>query len=134
MSDAVSVKGGIGRARYWSLTACCALAICVALWLILINVNKTSSGPVNHLAIAETIAGIVIFFFACAMLFVAGVQRLRDRGKSGFWIIPYYVVPAVFGFVSIDPKGTGTIAEIIALAILAWVVTDLGFLKGRAEA
>ncbi|CAN5267275.1 hypothetical protein BH10PSE11_BH10PSE11_03110 [soil metagenome] len=116
----------IGRARYWSLTALCVLAVFVALWLILINVNKTSSGPVDTLAAAETIAGILIFFFACVMLFVVGVRRLRDRGKSGFWIIPYYVAPAIFGFLSIDPEGTGTVAGFIALAILGWVAFDLG--------
>jgi uncharacterized membrane protein YhaH (DUF805 family) len=122
-------KSRIGRARFWGLTSLCILAFITGLYAVVITANQTSSGPVNVPATIVAIAGVFIFVAACAALFVVGIWRLHDRGKSGFWIILYYLAPFILALLAIDPEGSGIVPECIALAILAWVVIDLGILE-----
>jgi uncharacterized membrane protein YhaH (DUF805 family) len=129
MSDVF--KGRIGRDRYWRLTVLCGLASIVALFFVAITANQTSRSPVNVLAAVVAIAGVFIFVAACVALFVVGIWRLHDRGKSGFWIILYYPVPLILALLAIHPDRQGTVPECIALAILVWAIIDLGILEGK---
>jgi uncharacterized membrane protein YhaH (DUF805 family) len=125
------LKGRIDRGRYWSLTGLCALALIVALCSVVLTANQTSAPPVNVLATAVAIAGVLLFFATCVASLGIGVWRLHDRGKSGFWIILYYPVPFIMALLAIDPEGQGVVLNCIALAILLWATIDLGILKGR---
>jgi uncharacterized membrane protein YhaH (DUF805 family) len=131
MTDVSSFRGRISRARYWGLTGFCVLAIIAGLVAVVGTVNQTSQEPVNVPATIVAIAGIFIFVAACVALFVVGVWRLHDRGKSGFWIILYYVVPSAMAFLAIDPDGPRTMLRCVALAILVWAAVDLGILKDK---
>ena len=122
-------KSHIGRARFWGLTSICILAFIAAFYAVVVTANQTSRAPVNVPATILAIAGVFIFVAACVAFFVVGIWRLHDRGKSGFWIIPYYLAPIILALLAIDPEGSGIVPECIALAILAWVVIDLGILK-----
>ncbi len=123
-------KGRTGRARFWSLTGVCGLAFIAGLLAVVLTANQTSSRPVNVPATIVAIAGTFIFVTACVALFVVGIWRLHARGKSGFWIILYYAVPAILALVSIDQTGP----ELVALAIVVWAMIDLGVLDEPAVA
>ena len=100
-------KSRIGRARFWGLTSICILAFIAAFYAVVVTVNQTSRAPVNVPATIVAIAGAFIFVAACVALFVVGIWRLHDRGKSGFWIILYYPVPFIMALLAIDPEGQG---------------------------
>jgi uncharacterized membrane protein YhaH (DUF805 family) len=122
-------KGQIGRGQYWSLMGIFVLAFVAAIVLVLSTVNKT--GLWTFVAV---VIGVFLFFATCVALLGAGVRRLHDRGKSGFWIVPYYVAPAILAVLSIDPEGSGFVPECIAIVILVWAIIDLGFLEAAEAA
>jgi uncharacterized membrane protein YhaH (DUF805 family) len=68
---------------------------------VALTANHTNASPVNVIAIV----GAVFFLVMCMVLFGTGVCRLRDRGKSGFWIILYYLTPFALALPAIDPDG-----------------------------
>jgi uncharacterized membrane protein YhaH (DUF805 family) len=125
MSDVFSFQGGISRARYWGLTGLCVLAFVVAYFSIILAIKYTSA-RLDFVSAVTAIVGVVLFFAACVALLGAGVRRLHARGRSGFWIILYYAVPAILALLAIDPEGKGTVSAAFALAILVWVIVDLG--------
>jgi uncharacterized membrane protein YhaH (DUF805 family) len=124
------INGRTGRARFWGLTSICILAFIAGLYAVVVTANQTSSGPVNVPATIMAVAGVFILVTACVALFFVGIWRLHDRGKSGFWIILYYAVPAILAMLAIDSEGQGTLPEYVALAILVWVIIDLGVFEG----
>jgi uncharacterized membrane protein YhaH (DUF805 family) len=72
------------------------------------------------------------FVAAGVALFVVGIWRLHDRGKSGFWIILYYPVPIILALLAIHPDRQGTVPDCMALAILVWAMIDLGILEAKS--
>jgi uncharacterized membrane protein YhaH (DUF805 family) len=119
-------RGRIGRDHFWRLTGLCGLAYCVAFFSIVFSINQS-----NVAGVVLVILAVFLFFATCVALLGAGVRRLHDRGKSGFWIILYYVVPAILAVASMDPDGRRDALFYIALAILVWVVIDLGVREGK---
>jgi uncharacterized membrane protein YhaH (DUF805 family) len=129
MPQTSAIRGRIGRTRYWIWSGLCTLALIVALFLVVGTVSQTSQSPVNVAATIAAIAGAFIFVAACVALFVIGVWRLHDRGKSGFWIVVYYAVPSVLAVMAIGPQTDGALQNGLALALLGWAMIDLGFLE-----
>ena len=119
-------KGPIGREQFWRLTGLCGLAFCVSFFSIALTNNQS-----NIAALVLVVFAVFLFFAACAALLGAGVRRLHDRGRSGFWIILYYVVPAALAVASMDPYGRRDPLIYVALALLVCVVIDLGVLEGK---
>jgi uncharacterized membrane protein YhaH (DUF805 family) len=130
-SAAFAFKGRIGRASYWGLTSLCMLALFAGSLSVALTANYTSAAPVNVIAAGVAIVGAVFFLVMCIALFGTGVCRLHDHGKSGFWIILYYLVPFILAVLAIDPEGQGIALNCIALAIMVWSIIDLGILKGK---
>jgi uncharacterized membrane protein YhaH (DUF805 family) len=57
-------------------------------------------------------------------------SRLHDRGKSGWWLILYYLAPdRLLGETSFW-QGAALIIPIAAGAVLIWGLIDLGILPG----
>jgi uncharacterized membrane protein YhaH (DUF805 family) len=134
MFEIFSFWGRIGRARYWGLSGLCLLVFAVSSIAIALTANATNATPVNVPAVVVAIAGFFICWAMCMALFSIGVRRLHDRGRSGFWIVPYYaafpvVLLGLFGPESFGAAGMTVIG--IALAITVWSVIDLGILKGK---
>ncbi len=122
-------KGRIGRARFWGLTGICILAFIAAFYAVVVTANQTSRAPANVPATIAAIAGVFVFVAACVAVFVVGIWRLHDRGKSGFWIILYYATPFILVLLAIDPEGQRIMLDCIALAISIWAIIDLGILE-----
>jgi len=125
-------KGRIGRGRYWLLSALYLLALilgCVALAGVGIMVN---AGPGDISTLVAVPIGIIFMVVVSVAIASAGVRRLHDRGKSGFWLILYYGAPlwlsnhAYFDLV-------GYVSLAIALGIVVWTIVDLGVLPGDPE-
>jgi uncharacterized membrane protein YhaH (DUF805 family) len=133
VSPAIASPRRLGRARYWALTGFCIVLLYASSISVALTSNATNASPVNILAVGVAIVGVVVFFATCVALFEIGVRRLHDRGKSGFWIALYYPVfpPALFSLAFGENFGAlGLLLLVIALAIMAWAIIDLGFLEG----
>lgn len=131
-SAAIAFKGRIGRASYWGLTSLCMLALFASSVSVALTANYTNAPPVNVIAVGVAIVGAVFFLVMSMVLFGTSVCRLRDRGKSGFWIILYYPVPLMMALIAIDPDGQRDVLTHIALAMFGWAIIDLGILEGKS--
>ena len=142
-------SGRINRGKYW-LT----LVIWILIWIIavpviilaalaILGVNVTDGSlpsPQDTEKFVKMILDYAVLFIivlALAILawvsaFAIGVKRLHDRNRSGWWILLFYVVPAVLG-----GAGQGTDGDLaqgilgLASVILSiWGLVELGFLRG----
>ena len=79
---------------------------------------------------------ICLMFIAAILMLNAsiaiGCKRLHDRGKSGWWLLLFYVGPGVLEAIG---KLTGSIATVFDLAssaLFVWAIIELGCLRGTA--
>ena len=122
-------KGRIGRGRYWLLSALYLLALilgCVALAGFGIMMN---AGPGDVSTLVAVPIGIILILGISVAIASAGVRRLHDRGKSGFWLILYYGAPLwLSNHAYFDLVGYVSLAA--ALGVFIWTLIDLGVLPG----
>lgn len=69
-------------------------------------------------------------------------KRLHDRGKSGLWLLLYYLAPLVLGAVKLslygdmgvsaimNPSGLSTILSFGEFIVIVWAIVELGTLRG----
>jgi uncharacterized membrane protein YhaH (DUF805 family) len=89
----------------------------------------------------------LIFHIAATPIFVIGIwflaattiKRLHDRDKSGWWIIVFFIAPAVLGNIveRIDDGSYVTTALALSLAyaafsLKAWGIVELMFFRGTS--
>jgi uncharacterized membrane protein YhaH (DUF805 family) len=95
------------------------------------------------LAISTRVGSMSAIGLAAAAILVVGgwattIRRLHDRNKSGWWIVPFYVLP----FAADMALLSGRIAEryplpaafvsLAGLVMTVWALVELGFVKGTA--
>lgn len=82
-------SGRINQAKYWrSLLIFCVAGLFAAVILF------TAAGLAARLFIVM----ILLVFLPWLMWgFASHTERLHDRNKSAWWLLIFYVVPAVFG-------------------------------------
>jgi uncharacterized membrane protein YhaH (DUF805 family) len=122
--------GRINRAKYWlvMIAAACAASLPALLF-----------GPLDSQSPASFLAYIG-FVVAIALALTAPIKRLQDRGKHGpYWLALYYFGPVVLLLIANVTGNVGLAANVAsavflagALALLAWMVVDLGCLRGTA--
>jgi uncharacterized membrane protein YhaH (DUF805 family) len=119
-------SGRIDRATYWR-----ALAICFGLLFILgfiaggVGLALYGHGHID-LAIPSLILALIV---GVPMT----VGRLHDRGKSGWWLLVFCVLPAVLGyFEDADGEILSLFLFYARLALLIWGFVELGCLRGAA--
>ena len=59
----------------------------------------------------------------------SGVRRLHDRGKTGYWLLLYYLLPSMM-WKSAGVDAVGLASWLLILGILIWAIVDLGVLRG----
>ncbi len=69
-------------------------------------------------------------------------KRLHDRGKSGLWLLLFYLGPPVLGAIKLSlygdmgvsaithPSGLSTALSLGEFAIIVWAIVELGVLRG----
>lgn len=109
-------EGRINRAKYWlaTLTILCTMILSLLLLTVICLSHGIATGPlsVNLVGISASIqftdddAPAALFPRIATLVMTlafgwcyaaAAIKRLHDRNKSGWWIVPYLVVPGLYG-------------------------------------
>jgi len=123
-----SFEGRINRAKYWLTVLANAIVWIVVGILALILMGVLGQGTGGMLAILFGVAG-----FGAAMWIgiAAGIKRLHDREKSGWWLLVFFLVPGVLSGIGQAVGGiVQGVGALAGLAISIWMIVELGCLKG----
>jgi uncharacterized membrane protein YhaH (DUF805 family) len=157
-----SFAGRINRAKYWyasfaSMISCAVFLGILAFALgaifddsvksVYLDVHDIIGDPPSfpfHAGFANTGPAptlVSILFYVLGMpIFIAGmwfvtaatVKRLHDRNRSGWWIIPFFIVPPLFNRFE-DLLGDSWMVFFLGLAATVpwyWGLIEMLFLKG----
>jgi len=112
-------QGRINRAKYWIAT-------------------------VTYISVTIALVGLgfffrfdTIFFVIAAVAFIAvtvsgiavGIKRLHDRDMSGWWLLVFYLLPAVLDGIG-RALGVPVIFSLAGSVVSIWALVVLGFLRG----
>jgi len=130
-------RGRIGRRQYWISTLLYLIVSIVgaAILVVLASLNYNAGDTVTDV----TIAGFILLGIAMtAFVFVivtglasTGVRRLHDRGKTGYWLALYYLLPSMLAK-NAGMDIAGLASGLVSVGILAWAIVDLGIMRGEA--
>ena len=124
-------SGRIGRAKYWR-----SVLIYIGGGLMTAVILFTAAGIA-----APLLAVMVVVLLIPWLLWGASftTRRLHDRDKSAWWLVVFYLVPAVLGQLAKTAwfaGAAGTVLHyIVALASFAltiWGFVEIGCLRGTA--
>jgi uncharacterized membrane protein YhaH (DUF805 family) len=120
-------NGRINRARYWI-----AILVYAAIALIL-GAFTYMAGHGSAIESASGMIGIVVLISSIAV----SIKRLHDRNRSGWFMLLFYLAPAVlliggrmFGTGQGEASTAETVLGFVALALLVWAMIELGFRRG----
>jgi uncharacterized membrane protein YhaH (DUF805 family) len=122
----LSFQGRLDRLGFWR-------AYLLILAVASINLIVAYAAMIHvHPAFGVLLAPIVPLLVANLAI---TVRRLHDRGKSGWWLVIFFIAPGVaggvLGEVPLNPLVTLVIA-LVALGLEIWGFVEIGFLRGRA--
>jgi uncharacterized membrane protein YhaH (DUF805 family) len=115
-----SFNGRINRAKYWIAFLIWMIAWCVALGVMF-------GSSLFYLAIGLM---VVIGILALVSGIAVGIKRLHDRDKSGWWLLVFYLLPAILQQVGPHAGPIGFVFSIAGFAISVWMIVELGCLRG----
>jgi uncharacterized membrane protein YhaH (DUF805 family) len=125
-------RGRIARGRYWLLTGLYFLASIAGLVALAVTGAMVDAHPGDTITLVMVPIGIIFILAMTIAIAGAGVRRLHDRGKSGFWLILYYGAPLwLSNHAYFDLVGYVSLAA--ALGVFIWTLIDLGVLPGDSE-
>jgi uncharacterized membrane protein YhaH (DUF805 family) len=118
-----SFSGRINRAPYWAVTV--SLIGILLVLAVIIGAATQIFGPAILIL-------LVIFYIPALWIGLAiAVKRLHDRNKSAWWLLVFYLVPAILQGVGQQTGDvTGSILLVAGFAITIWAFIELGCLRG----
>jgi uncharacterized membrane protein YhaH (DUF805 family) len=116
-------SGRIGRARYWR-----SVLIYVGGGLMTAVILFTAAGIAAPLFVIMVVVVLIPWLL---WGFAFTTRRLHDRGKSAWWLLVFYLVPAVLGQFAEAPwfGGAAGVALYYMLALTAFALTIWGFIE-----
>ncbi|MGI9387877.1 MAG: DUF805 domain-containing protein [Methyloligellaceae bacterium] len=120
------LQGRLNRQPYW-LRVLALMVVTIAAALLIMFVGPAFGLSTYGLYLMIPIVAAVVF----SSLSLA-VRRLHDRNKSGWWLIPFYLIPNVLAGIG-DQFGENPLAIVFLVASLAlsiWALVEIGFLRG----
>lgn len=115
-----SFSGRINRAKYWYA----GFALVAAFVLAILIVVVTKWYVFGEYFIMVLFLSIV--FSTLALV----IKRLHDRGKSAWWLLIFYVLPAVIQWFGDTFGGAALLFYWLAFGISVWAFVELGFIRG----
>jgi uncharacterized membrane protein YhaH (DUF805 family) len=129
-----SYTGRINRGKYWTaaLIYIGVMIVMIAVGFIMVgNSLLETSGEDAEDVIAGLFSKGLGFLLLAIVVYIpmvvsgvfVGIKRLHDRDKSGWWLLLFYLVPALL-------SGHGAILSLIGFGLTIWGIVELGFLRG----
>jgi uncharacterized membrane protein YhaH (DUF805 family) len=117
-------RGRINRAKYWI-----AVVIYIGAWIVVGGIAW--SLLLTSYILAAILFGLV-FIVSVVSGIAVGIKRLHDRDKSGWWLLLFFLAPAVLDGIGRSLDGIGFILSLAGFAISIWAIVELGFLRGTS--
>jgi uncharacterized membrane protein YhaH (DUF805 family) len=114
-------SGRLGRARFW------LVSLANLMLLVLMMAPAMAQGTTTTFAILALGAAVII-----PSALSAGVRRLHDRDRTGWWVLAFYGTPtaiAAIGGQSGHPNLLG-LFSLVSVALSIWGLVWLGLLRG----
>jgi uncharacterized membrane protein YhaH (DUF805 family) len=118
-----SFSGRVNRAPYWLAGVATSFCLMGLIWVVLGLAFAGRAG-------ASTILALMIVVALLWVGLALGAKRLHDRDKSAWWLVLFYVVPAILHSAGRHAMSGGRILALIGLVISIWALIELGFLRG----
>jgi uncharacterized membrane protein YhaH (DUF805 family) len=155
-----SFAGRINRAKYWYALFASSVACLVFLSIVAYAIGGITGAGVESVDLdflswlgdfpsfpfsvsfrgTAPLPAVVLFYAMGAPVFVIGmwfltastIKRLHDRNKSGWWIVPFFIVPGLLDRLSdwIDAPTAAVFVSAIAFGLTVWCFVELLFLRG----
>jgi uncharacterized membrane protein YhaH (DUF805 family) len=130
-------EGRVNRAKCWAVTSINSVCTVVLLLFVQLNVSGTFVGADPHWGLPLTLAllcGTVgpILIISTWCFAAIGCKRLHDRNKSGWCMVPFFILPLLLAKAAEWPGAPVVDAFflLIAFAINIWAFVELFCLKG----
>jgi uncharacterized membrane protein YhaH (DUF805 family) len=125
-----SFSGRLNRKPYWLTTLCIVLVMLVVVILAFaLGGAGLMSGDFSGLGILLLI--IVLAYIPILWIGLAiSAKRLHDRNKSAWWLVLFYLVPAILQGVGEQLGTAGIILTLAGFGISIWALVEIGFLRG----
>jgi uncharacterized membrane protein YhaH (DUF805 family) len=125
-----SFSGRLNRKPYWLTTLCIILVLIVVMILVLATGGAgLMTGDFSGLGVLLLI--IVLAYIPLLWIGLAiSAKRLHDRNKSAWWLVLFYLVPALLQGVGEQLGTAGIILTLAGLGISIWALVEIGFLRG----
>jgi uncharacterized membrane protein YhaH (DUF805 family) len=125
-----SFSGRLNRKPYWLTTLCIVLVLLVVMILVLaMGGAGLATGDFSGLGVLLII--VVLAYIPLLWIGLAiSAKRLHDRNKSAWWLVLFYLVPAVLQGIGEQLGTAGIILTLAGLGISIWALVEIGFLRG----
>lgn len=115
-------SGRINREQYWFAWLC---------WLVVNVVFLVVFVVLSWLPYLVLVLGGVVVLVELNSCIAVGIKRLHDRGKSGWWLLLLFGVPAAITVVQMFAVRS-VVLTAAWWAIVVWMIIELGCLPGSA--
>lgn len=116
-------SGRLGRGKFWLISLINLVS------LVLVMAPVMGAGSTAAFAVLALGAALIV-----PSAVSAGVRRLHDRNRSGWWALAFYGTPtliATLGAQSGHPNLLG-LFSLVSVALTIWGLVWLGLLRGTA--
>jgi uncharacterized membrane protein YhaH (DUF805 family) len=120
-------NGRANRAKYW------IAALVYAVISIVFTILSYLTDESTTVQLVSGVVNLVVFISGLAV----GVKRLHDRDKSGWYLLLFYIVPAVLigtalamSMIMEDSTILAAVLWLVAVAIMVWAFVELACLRG----
>ena len=132
-----SFRGRINRTKYWLATLSSVIGAILILRIALdaLAAGLRGADPETLTAVFSIFFYAIVFPLGAALLWALAattVKRLRDRDRSGWWIVPFMVVPMVLPQMGdrFGEPNTAFFFGLVAVVLSIWGFVELFCLRG----
>jgi len=136
-----SFEGRIDRAKFW-LAAFIRFATVfsfMTIFLFVVAGILRASGNDFHSVSTRTmhpafyLPGFPLFVIGVWLFAATSIKRLHDRGKTGWWLAPFFMAPGLLDKLSvwIDNPPLALLVSALSLGVSVWCFVELFCLGGR---
>jgi uncharacterized membrane protein YhaH (DUF805 family) len=125
-----SFNGRLNRKPYW-LTTLVLILIMMVLVALVFSIGGAGLLTGDMSALGGLIIVILLIYIPILWIGLAiSAKRLHDRNKSAWWLVLFYLVPAILQGLSEHLGMVGLVLSLIGFAISIWALVEIGFLRG----